>query len=61
MYHSKSEIIRHVLKGCTALAPMKYLKRHDNVARIIHEELCIKANVSKGVNPILQLYYKPSD
>ena len=40
MCHERGESISHVISECTKLAQKEYKKRHDNVARMIHGELC---------------------
>ena len=37
----ETETIHHVISGCIALAPMKYLQRHDNVCKYIHTLLLL--------------------
>lgn len=36
------EKVTHLMAGCLAIAPSDYVRRHDNVAKIIHQELCKK-------------------
>ncbi|CAH1100923.1 unnamed protein product, partial [Psylliodes chrysocephalus] len=36
---SPNETIEHIICGCETLAPMDYTQRHNNVARIIHQQL----------------------
>ncbi|XP_066928605.1 uncharacterized protein [Clytia hemisphaerica] len=33
---SSKETIHHIISGCTALAPTKYLKRHNDLAKYLH-------------------------
>ncbi|XP_066934429.1 uncharacterized protein [Clytia hemisphaerica] len=33
---SSKETIHHIVSGCTALAPTKYLKRHNDLAKYLH-------------------------
>ena len=40
MLDKKSETISHIVSGCKKLAQKEYKRRHDNVARIVHEKLC---------------------
>ena len=40
MRDKKSETISHIVSGCKKLAQKEYKRRHDNVARIVHEKLC---------------------
>lgn len=39
---SKPETISHIISECKTLAQKQYKRRHDNVARMIHYELCKK-------------------
>jgi hypothetical protein len=50
----QAEIIEHVISGCTAIANTDYLRRHDNVAKIIHQQLAEKYNLVNDHVP----YYK---
>ena len=36
MCRKEKETIHHIISGCDALAPTKYLERHDNVCKYIH-------------------------
>ena len=40
MRHERGKSVRHVISECTKLAQTEYKKRHDNVTRMIHWELC---------------------
>lgn len=40
--HLPGETIRHITSGCSALANTEYLHRHNQVARILHQELALK-------------------
>ena len=46
MCGDKDETVWHVIGECSKLAGTEYKRRHDNVARIIHRELCIKYGFS---------------
>jgi hypothetical protein len=35
----KGEKIEHVISGCRKMANEEYIKRHNNVAKIIHQKL----------------------
>ena len=39
---TKEETVTHLVSGCPKLAQKQYIRRHDNVARRIHWELCKK-------------------
>ena len=66
-------IIQHITAACEQLAPTEYVKRHDGLAKIIHQELAeaaemiedkstyykyTPANVLKNEN--FKLYWNPS-
>jgi hypothetical protein len=51
---SHSETIEHIMGSCTALAATEYTNRHDNVAKIIHQELARKNRILDTDTP----YYK---
>lgn len=45
-----NETIEHLMNGCRKLAARDYTNRHNNVARIVHRELCLQYGlVSKSV------------
>lgn len=50
----KTETIQHIVAGCSFIAPREYLNRHNDVAKIIHQALGIKAKLIKETTP----YYK---
>jgi len=35
----KPETIQHITAACEQLAPSEYVKRHDGVAKVIHQKL----------------------
>ena len=37
-----TETIYHVISGCTVMAPTKYLQRHDNVCKYVHDQLFLE-------------------
>uniref|UniRef100_A0A2H1W769 SFRICE_026058 n=1 Tax=Spodoptera frugiperda TaxID=7108 RepID=A0A2H1W769_SPOFR len=39
--HSPGETIRHIISGCGRLANGEYLHRHNQVAKIIHQQLAL--------------------
>ena len=41
-YGGKDESITHLIAECEKLAQRDYKQRHDNIARIVHLELCQK-------------------
>jgi hypothetical protein len=48
------ETIEHVIAGCRALAVTAYLSRHNDVAKIVHQQLALKHNLVTEYEP----YYK---
>lgn len=48
------ENIEHIISGCKNLAPKEYTNRHNDIAKIIHIELCVKYNLMQGKKP----YYR---
>ena len=43
----KGETVWHITSQCTPLAQREYKRRHDNVARIVHWELCGKYDIQR--------------
>ena len=41
-WNQKDETINHIASECPALAQNQYKKRHDTVARVVHQNLCKK-------------------
>lgn len=54
MCGASEETVQHIISACTCLAPTSYLDRHNNVAKILHQEICKVANLIRGDTP----YYK---
>ena len=52
--HSSNETIHHIISGCQVLAPLDYTCRHNQVAKIIHQQLAKTFNLVETVPP----YYK---
>jgi len=50
----ESETIQHITAACEQLAPTEYLKRHDGLAKIIHQKLAEVAELIEEKSP----YYK---
>ena len=46
---TREETIQHLLAGCEALAPTKYLYRHNMVAKVVHWHLCKTFHVQLDV------------
>ena len=47
----ESETIQHITATCEQLAPTEYVKRHDGVAKIIHQKLAEAAKLIDNKNP----------
>jgi ribosomal protein L37E len=47
----ESETIQHITAACGQLAPTEYLKRHDGLARIIHQKLSEAAELIEENSP----------
>ena len=50
MCKDKGESVMHILSECSKLAQREYKRRHDNVARIVHWELCGLYKIGRGKN-----------
>ena len=50
----ESETIQHITAACEQLAPTKYVKRHDGLAKVIHQKLAEAAELIEDKSP----YYK---
>ena len=50
----ESETIQHITTACEQLAPTEYVKRHDGLAKIIHQKLAEAAELIDDKIP----YYK---
>jgi hypothetical protein len=53
------ETIQHVTAACKQLAPTEYVKRHDGVAKVIHQELAEAAELIASKSPYYK--YKPAN
>jgi len=52
--HCTGESLRHIVSGCSRLANGEYLHRHNQVARIVHQQLALKYNLVETEVP----YYR---
>ena len=48
MLGETGETISHIVSECSKLAPREYKRRHDSVARMVHQKLCEKLNLKKS-------------
>jgi hypothetical protein len=53
-YGKESETLQHITATCEQLAPTEYVKRHDGLAKIIHQKLAEAAELFDDKSP----YYK---
>ena len=44
-HHNNNNKIQHILAACEQLAPTKYVKRHDGLAKVIHQKLAEAAGL----------------
>jgi ribosomal protein L37E len=51
---NESETIKHITAACEQLAATEYVKRHDSVAKVIHQKLAEAAEMIEDRSP----YYK---
>ncbi|CAH1108044.1 unnamed protein product [Psylliodes chrysocephalus] len=54
MCNKGHENVEHLISSCEVLAPREYTNRHNNVAKILHIEICYKLKVIDCKTP----YYK---
>ncbi|XP_066932175.1 uncharacterized protein [Clytia hemisphaerica] len=47
----EKETIHHIISGCTVLAPTKYLQRHNNLCKYIHELLMRENDLKQERTP----------
>ena len=48
MCGEKGETVSHIICECSKLAQKEYKRRHDNVARIVHWEICKKYDLPRA-------------
>lgn len=42
------ENVDHIISGCSSLASSEYTKRHDDVCKVVHQQLCHNNNLLMG-------------
>jgi len=47
----ESETIQHITAACEQLAPTEYVRRHDGLAKIIHQKLAEAAELIDDKSP----------
>ena len=45
MCGERGETVQHIIYECKKLAQREYKRRHDTVAKLIHQKLCEKHNL----------------
>ncbi|XP_044757749.1 uncharacterized protein LOC123315909 [Coccinella septempunctata] len=45
------ETVQHLSGGCSVLAPTRYLGRHNNMGRVVHQMLALKWEISENFVP----------
>jgi hypothetical protein len=53
------EMIQHIAAACEQLAPTEYVKRHDGIAEVIHQELAEAAELIASKSPYCK--YTPAN
>jgi hypothetical protein len=53
------EMIQHITAACEQLAPTEYIKRHDEVAKVIHQKLAEATELIEDKCPYYR--YKPAN
>jgi len=54
-----SKTIQHITAACEQLTPTKYLKRHDGLAKIIHQKMAEAAEMIEEKRPYCK--YTPAN
>ena len=54
IYGKESETVQHITAACKQPAPTEYVKRHDGLAKIIHQKLAEPTEMIDDKSP----YYK---
>ena len=47
----ESETIQHIISACEQLAPSEYVKRHEGLAKVIHQKLAEAAELIDDKSP----------
>ena len=55
----ESETIQHITAACEQLTPTDYVKRHDGLAKIIHQKLAEAAKLIEDKSPYIK--YTPDN
>lgn len=49
--NSAEESVQHLSSGCSAIAGTRYLSRHDNMGKVIHQLLCLQKHLLEKFTP----------
>ncbi|CAD7084609.1 unnamed protein product [Hermetia illucens] len=52
MCGSALETLDHLISGCTVMAPVQYITRHNAVCKVIHQNLAYKHGLMTGTCPV---------
>lgn len=51
MCDSAEETIQHLSSGCTTIAGTKYLTRHNNMGKVVHQLICLQKELIPSFTP----------
>ncbi|XP_044762004.1 uncharacterized protein LOC123319205 [Coccinella septempunctata] len=49
--NSAEETVQHLTSGCTTIANTKYLTRHDNMGKVVHQLICLQKELIPHFTP----------
>ncbi|XP_045463778.1 uncharacterized protein LOC123673337 [Harmonia axyridis] len=49
--NNAEETTQHLVSGCSVIASTKYLSRHDNMGKVVHQLLCLNKNLIQHFTP----------
>ncbi|XP_044764407.1 uncharacterized protein LOC123320972 [Coccinella septempunctata] len=49
--HNAEESVQHLASGCSAIAGTKYLSRHNNMGKVVHQQMCLKEELLHHFTP----------
>ncbi|XP_045474950.1 uncharacterized protein LOC123680878 [Harmonia axyridis] len=54
--NNAEESVQHLSSGCSSIAGTKYLSRHNNMGKVVHQLLCLKERLLQGFTPLSKAY-----
>lgn len=51
MCNTAEETVQHLSSGCTTLAGTKYLTRHNNMGKVVHQLMCLQMKIIPHFTP----------